>query len=478
MDGLVDHLHGDLADLSVADLGAGFRAGQFSPVDALEASFARIDAFDPRVNAFVYQDRATSRAMAEASARRYASGGPLGPLDGIPVSVKDLTKLSGWSCRRGSAAIGTDAVASEDAPPVKRLREVGVVFLGKTATPEAGSRVVTRSAVHGVTRNPYDPGRTPGGSSGGASAALALGMGTLATGSDGAGSIRIPSAFCNLAGLKPGFGRVPFMPPDADMPHSVTGPMARRVKDLVPFIATMAGHEPLDPFSWPVPFEPSAAQGPVAGMRIAVSPDMGTGRTPSPEILRALDAVATALEAHGAIVEPASPCWPVPPERPFSIFWKTGYVSSYFAAPPEHAALVSPLIRDLAEAGRELGVETYLNALDERLAITAASHAFLTEYDAVICPSVIGPAFDIDREAPAGEVPDDWSWCPYCYIFNMTGQPALAVPAGFDDDGLPLGVQLAARRGGEETLLRLGSAVEQRLDLVGRRPKMLAEART
>ena len=166
--------------------------------------------------------------MAEAAEKRYASGEPLSPLDGVPVTIKDLSAVAGWPRRRGSLALDP-VISAEDTPCVARLREAGTVFLAKTATPEAGCKVVTRSPVHGATANPYDLTRTPGGSSGGASAALAAGFGPLAIGSDGAGSIRIPASSTNVFGLKPGFGRVPAFPPDIDMPHSVVGPMTRTV---------------------------------------------------------------------------------------------------------------------------------------------------------------------------------------------------------------------------------------------------------
>lgn len=468
---------GDLADLSVAALGAGFRAGTFTPVDAAEAALARIDAFDGLVNAFVFRDRDTTLAMARAAAARHAAGAPLGPLDGVPVSVKDLTPVAGWPCRRGSAALSPDLPASEDACPVARLREAGAVFLGKTATPESGSRIVTRSAVHGVTRNPYDPRLTPGGSSGGAAAALALGMGTLATGTDGAGSIRIPAAFCNLTGLKPGFGRIPSFPPSHFMPHSVTGPMARNMADLAAMAEVMTRPDPRDPFAWPVPFDSAAATGPVAGLRIALSLDLAAGRRPEPGIADALDRVAQALEAQGAIIEIADPVWAVDPAEPFMVFWETSYAGFLDLYPEDQAALMDPLLHEIAARGRICDTLRYHKALNQRLGLTAAAQAFLTRYDAVLCPSVIGPAFDVEDEAPPGERPDDWSWCPYAYLFNMTGQPALAVPAGFDDRGRALGVQLAARIGREETLLRLGTAIEEQFNMHRIRPPMLAEGK-
>lgn len=449
-----------LADLTASQLAAGYRAGKIDPIAVLEAAFARIDRFNAEVNAFVFQDRATSRGMAEASAQRWRIGAPLSPLDGVPVSIKDLTPVAGWPNQRGSPALDPKVLAPEDAPAVAGLRASGTVFLGKTATPESGSRIVTRSAVHGVTRNPWALDRTPGGSSGGAAAALALGMGTLATGTDGAGSIRIPAAFCGITGLKPSFGRVPAYPPSHFMPHSVTGPMARSMADLTAMTAAMTAHDPRDPFAWPLPFDPAATRSTVRGMRVALSYDLGTGRPPDAVILAALDRVAAALEQAGVLVDEATPTWPVPPAEPFDVFWTTSYAGFLDSYPTEQAALMDPLLHDIAQSGRRVDTLAYHRALNQRLALTTTAHEFLCRYDAILCPSVIGPAFDLQHEAPEGERPDDWSWCPYAYIFNMTGQPALAVPAGLDPYGLPVGVQLAARVGGEETLLRLGIAIE------------------
>jgi aspartyl-tRNA(Asn)/glutamyl-tRNA(Gln) amidotransferase subunit A len=464
-----------LADLSVAELGAGFRSGAFSPVDLLEAVFARIDAFDGAINAFVFQDRTASRSMAVASAARHAARAALGPLDGIAVSIKDLTPVAGWPNRRGSLALAAAGPAEEDAPAVARLREAGCVLIGKTATSEHGSRIVTRSPLHGVTRNPWALDRTPGGSSGGAAAAIALGMGTIATGSDGAGSIRIPAAFCNVVGLKPSFGRVPAWPPSHFMPHAVTGPLARRIDDLAAAMEVMAQPDPRDPFAWPVAFETRAASADASGLRVAVSADLGVGRTPDPEVARSLERVASALSDAGAIVEAASPQWPVPPALPFSVFWTTAYAAYLDLYPPAQAELKSPLVQEIAARGRAIDILSYHRAVNQRLAITATAHAFLTRYDAILCPCVIGPAFDIEREAPSNEVADDWAWCPYAYVFNLTGQPALSIPAGFGADGLPIGVQLAARIGREDVLLRLGYAVERSTRLCELRPPMLEQ---
>ena len=461
------------ADLGVAELASLFRCGALSPVEAAEAALQRIDDFDDSVNAFVYCDRATTLAMAQASCERFRSGRPLGLLDGIPTSIKDLTPVAGWPLRRGSLALDTTTLAPEDSPPVARLREAGAVFVGKTATPESGSRIVTRSAVHGTTRNPYALDKTPGGSSGGAAAALALGMGTLALGTDGAGSIRIPAAFCNLVGLKPSFGRVPSFPPSFFMPHSVIGPMARRVADVVAMLEIMARPEPRDPYAWPLPFDPlRAAEGP-ADLRVAISPTLGGLGQPDRETEAAIWAVAEALANSGALVEEADPEWPADPYETFMVFWEATYAGFVDSYAPEQVELMDPLLREIAARGRSIDILRYHRALAGRLTITAAAQAFFSRYHAVLTPVMPGPAFDLQAEAPPGEVPDDWRWCPFTYLFNMSGQPAISVPADFTSDGLPIGVQLAGKVGQEETLLALATAVETRRKLTHRLPTCL-----
>lgn len=462
------------ADWSVADLAAAFRSGSLSPMEAAEAAFDRIDAFDDAVNAFVFEDRATTLAMAEASAARHKAGSPLGPLDGVPTSIKDLAPVAGWPLRRGSRALSATDPAPADSPPVARLREAGVVFIGKTATPESGTRIVTRSQLHGVTRNPYGLDKTPGGSSGGAAAALALGMGTLALGTDGAGSIRIPAAFCNLAGLKPGFGRVPSLPPSIFMPHSVVGPMARRVADLVAMTAVLASPEPRDPYAWPVPFDPgAAAPALLGGLRIAVSETLGTQGRADASTLCALHRAADALRAAGAMVVAAEPVLPCDAHEPFIVFWEATYAAFLDTYPAAAQAMMDPLIREIAQRGRRIDILAYHRALGQRLTIAASMREFYRSYDAMLGPVMPSAAFDVAREAPQGEAPDDWRWCPFTYVANMTGEPAVAIPASFTDDGLPLGVQLMGPAGSEERLLRCAGAVEAQLGVVDRRPPIL-----
>ena len=267
----------DVAFLDAVALAEAFRRRSLSPVGVARALISRIEALNPPVNAIVHVDPVLTLSQAQAAEARYAAGAPLSAIDGVPVTIKDLSAVAGWPRRRGSLALDPVKPAPEDTPCVARLREAGAVFLAKTATPEAGCRVITRSRVHGVTANPYDLTKTPGGSSGGAAASLAMGFGPLAIGSDGGGSIRIPASWTNVFGLKPGFGRVPAFPPDVDMPHSVVGPMTRTVADAALMLEVMARPEPRDPFAWPVPFlmPKDLATSDLSDLRVAMSARLG-----------------------------------------------------------------------------------------------------------------------------------------------------------------------------------------------------------
>lgn len=261
----------DIAYLGCAALTELFRRCELSPVEVALVLLARIEVLNPIVNAVVHVRAERTLRMAEAAEARYLAKAPLSALDGVPMTVKDLSAVVGWPMQRGSLALEASARVFEDTACVARLREAGAVFLGKTATPDAGGRPVTRSAVHGVTVNPYSLVHTPGGSSGGAAASLALGFGPVAVASDGAGSIRIPSSFTNVFGLKPGFGRVPAFPTDIDMPHSVNGPMSRTVQDAALMLQTMSRADTRDPYAWPAPFVvPNDLQDPdLSGLCIA-----------------------------------------------------------------------------------------------------------------------------------------------------------------------------------------------------------------
>jgi aspartyl-tRNA(Asn)/glutamyl-tRNA(Gln) amidotransferase subunit A len=454
-----------IAFLDALALSRAFCSRALSPVEVARCLLDRIEALDPLVNAIVYHDREKTLEMARAAERRYLSGAVLSPLDGVPITIKDLSSIAGWPRRRGSLAFDGQNRCSEDTPCVARLREAGAVFLGKSATPDSGCKVVTRSAVHGVTLNPYDLTKTPGGSSGGAAAALAMGFGPLAVGSDGAGSIRIPASLTNVFGLKPSFGRVPAFPPDIDMPHSVLGPMSRSVRDAAVMLAVMSRPEPRDPFAWPVPFVvPDDIAAPdLHDLTIAFSPRMGCKAPLADEEIDNLIAGAIPLlVGSGARVFAEDPIWPVDPVEPFQIFWDTVSAATADSFAAEKRSLLDPAILRAAEAGRKVSIAAYHQAMEQRLKLTAASRAFFNRFDLLICPVVPTGAWPAERDVPEGFADSDWRWCPYTFPWNMTGQPAVSVPIGFTTTGLPVGVQIVGQWGAEEDLLRAAAVIERK----------------
>ncbi len=466
------HLEGEeIFWASSADLVDAYRSGRLSPVEVADAILARIDRLEPQINAFVHLDRDTTLAMARASERRWRAGEPLGALDGVPITIKDLLPVEGWPLRRGSLAYDPDVPAPEDAPSVARLREAGSVFLGKTATPDSGSKIVTQSDVHGETHNPYDLTKTPGGSSGAAAAALATGLGPLAVGTDGAGSIRIPAAFCNLVGLKPSFGRVPIHPTSLFMPHSVVGPMGRRVRDVALMLAVMARPDPRDPYAWPIRFDlDKALEEDLSGLRVAASSRLGfSAPLLDREVVDACREAAGAFADAGAVVEEVEPVWPVDPLEPFQVFWEATY-AGYLAT--FATGLQRRMDRDLqaiAARGRDVDIVKYHKALGQRGLLASAAKSFFSEYDLLIGPVMPVPPYALGSLAPP-EAEGEWDWCPFTYPWNMTGQPAASVPCGFTETGLPIGLQIVAWTGQEETILRAAAALERTHPLHRRRP--------
>lgn len=466
----------DLGYLSAAALAASYAEGTLSPVEVAERLLSRIARLDGPINAVVHVDPEYTLAMARASETRYRAGAPRSALDGVPVTIKDLCRVAGMPIRRGSAAFDADHTVDWDTPAVARLREAGAVFLAKTATPDAGCKVVTRSPVHGVTANPYDLLRTPGGSSGGASAALAAGFGPLALGTDGAGSLRIPGSSTNVFALKPTFGRVPAFPHGADIPLPVVGPMARTVEDAAAMLEIISRPDPRDPYIWPVPFaRPRLDALDLAGLRIATSARLGCHAPLVDAEVDALVAEAGPLLADaGAAVSEVDPVWPVDPLGPFQVFWETAYADTEDSFPEARRSLLDPLILAVAKPGRRRSMREIFDAIDARIALAAASAEFFARFDLLVGPVMPVPPYEVERDVPKGFADEDWSWCPYTYLWNMTGQPAASVPIGFTRSGLPVGVQIIGRPGGEETILRAAAAIEARRPLHLNRPALSA----
>jgi aspartyl-tRNA(Asn)/glutamyl-tRNA(Gln) amidotransferase subunit A len=463
----------ELCFLPATELVARYRARKLSPVDVARAVLDRIGALNPKLNAYCLVDEDGVLAAARAAEARWMKGAPAGPLDGVPVSIKDLVLAKGWPTLRGSKTVDPAGPWEDDAPATARLRESGAVLLGKTCTPEYGWKGVTDSPLTGITRNPWDLERTPGGSSGGASAQLAAGMGQLAVGTDGGGSIRIPSAFAGVSGIKAHFGRVPAWPlsPMGTVAH--VGPMARTVADLALMLNVLARPDardwhalPYDHTDWT-----SALGSGVAGLRVAYSPRLGYVKYVHPEVEARVADAAKTLAALGARVERIDPGF-ADPRDTFWMHWTSGAYNALRRLPPEKFALLEAGLRQAFEAGSRHTLADYLDAVAARTTMGERMKAFHRDWDLLVTPTLAVPAFAVGRvapEAPAG-LESDWTWwTPFTFPFNLTQQPAASVPCGFTTDGLPVGLQLVAPPHREDLCLRAAHAFQQATDHL-RRP--------
>ncbi len=454
----------DITRLSATELLGLYRRRELSPVDATRAVLARIDTRNGATNAYCLVRDEEALASAKESEQRWQAGEPAGLLDGVPVSVKDLLLTSGWPTLRGSLTIDEAGPWTVDAPAVARLREHRAVLLGKTTTPEFGWKGVTDSPLTGVTRNPWDPARTTGGSSGGAAAAVASGMGPLALGTDGGGSIRIPASFCGIVGLKPTHGRVPVYPPSTFGTLSHVGPLARTVADAALLLDALGSPDYRDPLALdrrtPVSAELDAVR--VGGLRVAYSPALGYAKV-DPEVAAAVRGAVTALEQAGALVTLADPEF-VSPLPAFDVLWYAGAARIVDDIPEDRRHLIDPGLAEIAEEGQRYSAVGYLQALRERAELGIAMGAFHQTYDLLVLPTEPIAAFAAGAEVPDGSAQPRWtSWTPFTYPFNMSHQPAATVPCGFSAAGLPVGVQVVGPRHADGLVLAACAAIEAAL---------------
>ncbi|MGW4041702.1 amidase [Streptomyces sp. NPDC004721] len=446
----------ELTELTAGELLDGYRKGEFSPVEATRAALERAERIQPEVNAFVRITAEDALARARESADRWRRGRPSGLLDGVPVTVKDILLLRGHPTLRGSRTVPEEGRWDEDAPSVARLREHGAVFLGKTTTPEFGWKGVTDSPLTGVTRNPHDPARTAGGSSGGSAAAVALGAGPLSLGTDGGGSVRIPAAMCGIFGLKPTYGRVPLYPPSAFGTLSHVGPMTRDAADAALLLDVIGVPDARD---WsalgPAPGSfTEALAGGVRGLRIAYSPSLG-GQVPvRPAVATAVRRAVAGLAELGAYVTESDPDFADPVEA-FHTLWFSGAARVVQHLGPHRRELLDPGLREICAAGARLSALDYLAAVDVRMELGRVMGHFHQSYDLLVTPTLPITAFEAGAEVPKGSGHRRWTgWTPFTYPFNMTQQPAASVPVGRDEGGLPVGLQIVAARHRDDLVLR------------------------
>ena len=456
----------DLTQCPAHELIGLYRSGQASPVEATQAVLSRIDRLNPQLNAFCLVDADAALSAARASEARWQahrrSGAPVGELEGVPTSIKDLILTRGWPTLRGSRTIDPKQPWDIDAPATARLREAGAVLLGKTTTPEFGCKGETNSPATGITRNPWNPDCTPGGSSGGTAAAVAAGLGPLSVGTDGAGSVRIPAAFCGNVGLKPSFGRVPAYPlsPFGTVAH--LGPHTMSVRDAALMMNVLKQADardwtalPPDPTDYTVGLDDG-----IRGLRIAYSPTLGYAKNVHPEIAAAVDAAVRQLQALGAQVEQVDPGFEDPLEITTGL-WFLGAHTVWSGLSPAQQALTDPDFRAEAELGAQLSALQVQQLNQRRGVLGSHMRQFMQRYDLLVTPSVAVPAFEARA---AGAVPMNpasmLGWTPFSYPFNLTQQPAISVPCGLTRAGLPMGLQIVGPMFGDALVLRAARAFE------------------
>jgi aspartyl-tRNA(Asn)/glutamyl-tRNA(Gln) amidotransferase subunit A len=462
----------DLCYLPATELLEAYHARRLSPVEVTRAVLERIDRLNPTINAFVTVTHDRALADARRAERAYAAGGEVPLLAGVPYSLKDLTPTKGIRTTRGSL-LSIDWVPDFDVPIGERLRVAGGVLLGKTNTPELGWKGESTNRVAGSTRNPWNLERTPGGSSGGASAAAAAGMGQLAQGTDGAGSVRIPAAFTGLFGLKPTFGLIPYYPTSAVEALAHIGPLTRTVRDAALMLNVMAGPDWRDRNSLnsrPVDFL-SACEGDLRGLRVAWSPDLGFAAV-EPEIARIVETAAQAFSELGAEVITVNPRLD-DPWQPLSVIWSTGMAAGHADNFAEVRDLIDPGRARVAEEGFAVSGVELTNAHNRKAQFVEQVLRFFQPYDLLLTPTLPVTAFAAGADQPGtvnGRETSYLSWTPFTYVFNLTGQPAATVPCGFASDGLPVGLQIVGRFGDDATVLRASAAFEALRPWAGHRP--------
>ncbi|MEX0791835.1 MAG: amidase [Pirellulaceae bacterium] len=461
------------ADLTAAEMSQLFALGGLSPVEAATACLARIETHNGQVNAYNLLNEELTMEAARRSEERWRLGVPLSPIDGVPVAVKDIFLTKGWPNRKGSL-ITSDQPVDVDAPAIAALRRAGFVPLGRTVTPEFGWKGVTDNPLDGVNSNPWDPTKTAGGSSGGSAAAVALGMGPLALGTDAGGSIRIPAGFCGVVGHKPTHGLCPMWPPSAFYPLAHVGPITWTVTDAALLMDVLAQPDPRDSTlpAYQGSFRESLNQVDLTGLRIAFSPNLGYVEV-DPEVAASVAAAAEVFAEAGAIVEQCDPGFADPLES-FNRLFYGGAANALRDIGPEDRARMDAGLIEVAELAAELTLLDYLEAANVRAALTEQMSLFHQTWDLLLTPSLPIPAFDAGLEVPTNWPHRRWpTWTPFSYPFNLTGQPAISVPCGFTQSGLPIGLQIIGARHADTQVLQAAHQYQQLRPLTDIRPGML-----
>ena len=462
----------ELCWMTATDLARAIAKKRVSPVEVVDTILARVDKLST-LNAYVTLDAERARAAAKAAERAVTRrSARLGPLHGVPFSVKDLVVTKDVRTTFGTP-IYRDNVPTVDAPIVERLKAAGGIMIGKTNTPTLGWVGITDNLVFGLTRNPWNLDRTPGGSSGGAGAAVAAGLAPLAVGTDGGGSIRKPAAFCGIFGLKPTYGRIPIHPHGASWSFSHLGPMTRTVTDAALMMNVCTGPDPRDQYSLSADGVDhlKAMKGRLKGLRVAYSDTLGFAPAVDPEVRAATQTAAAEFRKLGCRVQPVDPGWPSP-----YTCWRTiflGGIAARLAPYRDRTDDIDVGLRSIIDEALRLSPTAYVEAWFERNAWAEHTRKFFERYDLLLTPTVATAAFEhgilypdiIDGQPVSREASS-----AFTFPFNMTGEPAASIPCGFTRDGLPIGLQVIGRRFEDETVLRACAAFEAARPWANKRP--------
>ena len=458
---------------SALDLLSAIRTRAVSPVEVMQDCLSRMQQLEPLLNCFVTATPEAALDAARQAERAVMAGESLGALHGMPISVKDLIAVGGVRQTFGSRTL-VNNMAGTDAPSVERIKAAGACIIGKTTTTEFGCKGGGSSPLSGVTRNPWNLSKTPGGSSLGAASSVAAGLTPFALGTDGGGSIRLPSAFCGLFGIKAQFGRVPVFPVSATPTLAHVGPLARTVRDAALLLGVISGHDRRDAFSvaGTVPDYLAACDKSVHGMRIAWSPTLG-GRSPDACVLAACEAAVAVFQSLGCDVV----LWDdLAGSDPIDLWMAEFYagVGTRLRSSLQNAKdQIDPAVVHMLEPALHQTLESYYTKVFGRYDFREKIRARFETIDLLLTPTTPVPAFDAGLDSPAGYGDNIISWMSYTYPFNLTGQPAASVPAGFTAEGLPIGLQMVAKMNCETDIFRAAAAFEHACPWAHVKPALL-----
>ncbi|NUL48696.1 amidase [Cellulosimicrobium funkei] len=454
----------DPTQMSAVELVAAYGSRELSPVEATTAILDRIDEVDSGqdgLGAYCLVDPDAALGQARQAEARWHQDHPRGLLDGVPVSIKDIFLTAGWPTLRGSMAIDPDQPWEVDSPVAARLRADGMVFLGKTTTPELAWKAVTDGPLHGVTRNPVDPRLTAGGSSGGSAAAVAAGMGPVSVGTDGGGSVRIPASFCGIVGFKPTHGRIPLYPASPFGPLAHAGPMTRTVEDAALLMDILALPDHRDPTSLAPPQRTFRGElnREVTGLHVAYSRDLGFAHVDG-EVAAVVQEAVRRIDAAGLHVTEADPGLTDPIEA-FEVLWAAG-AATLLDSMPGARQTIDPGLGRVWDRGERYSAVDFLGARNVAAQVGITMGAFHEEHNLLLTPTVGIPAFEAGHEVPPGSGLHRWpQWASFSFPFNLSQQPALSLPVGTTADGRPVGLQIVGPRHSDDLVLAAGRFVER-----------------